>query len=100
MVWYLPDTWGKVPITWFEDLGAANRVSVYSYDNQKLDVNTERNWVYSASCKVRLPDGRVCDESYSEYTTSPWTPDTRRPLMAEMRNKLRRHIREKYPKTI
>lgn len=91
MVWYLP-------ATWFEDLGTARRVSVYSYDNQKLDISAKRNWVYSVSCNVIGPNGELSSESYSEYTISPWIPDTNRPLMTEMRRKLRNNIREKYPK--
>ena len=81
-----------------EDLGAARRVSIYAYDNQKLNIDIEKNWVYSVKCVVLAPDGHTTEESYSEYTTSPWTLDVKRPLMAEIRRKLKDSIREKYQK--
>ncbi|MBI4174395.1 MAG: hypothetical protein HY517_02020 [Candidatus Aenigmarchaeota archaeon] len=97
MAWYLPGTWQWLPSFMREDLGAARRVSIYTYDNQKLNVDIEKSWVYSVSCKVLAPDGRLVEESYSEYTTSPWMLDDKRPLMMEIRRKLKDKIREKYP---
>lgn len=51
MVWWIPTTWG-------EDLGAARRVSLYSFDYTPDD-----GIQCTAACRVKLDDGSNVEES-------------------------------------
>ncbi len=92
MVWY-------IPTTWFEDLGAAKRISPFTERCTGEDLYHDGNQYFSMGCHVKLPSGEVileCTEPRSivpsffgqipQYIKQPWIAE------------LEEQIREKYPR--
>lgn len=95
MVWY-------IPTTWFEDLGAAKRISPFTERCTGEDYDHAGNQYFSMVCHVRLPSGEVvleCTEprsimpSFSLFSGQiPYY--IKQPWIAELEGQ----IRGKYPR--
>ena len=93
-----------LPTTWFENLGAAERVSKYEV-TYKLNKNSEGGlYDYFVSCKVRTPDNKIVDVStHGEYDPpdniiSVFGHTTHGRAKSELIDQLRDQIRRAYPK--
>lgn len=91
-----------LPSTWFEELGLAKRTSRYEFSSG-ADYTTARpgsgvKHRYVARCYIRLPNGRIEEESASMigpdfYGAFP------KPYKAQLKARLKEQVRRKYAPT-